>query len=167
MFWERGRGFKSRLPIFKRLAPSLLSVSKADRPELIRELRDDLDDVIAGARSSGRMAELLDHAEEALRELGGVNMQETHDTIRHARALVHLGRLDDALKQTRLAPRQVRRIRRVSTEFWRRSEAERKSQGLSERRLAVVSGLDPSTLCQARQRNSEPSRRAWSRWRAD
>jgi transcriptional regulator with XRE-family HTH domain len=47
----------------------------------------------------------------------------------------------------------------VSTEFWSWVEAERTSRGLSERRLAVVSGLDPSTLCQARQRNSEPSRK--------
>jgi hypothetical protein len=100
--WERPRPVR------------VVTTSKADRPELVRELRGDLDDVIAGARSSRRMAELLDHAEDALRELGelgGVDMQETYDTIRHARALVSLGRLDDAVKQTRLALRQVRRIR--------------------------------------------------------
>ena len=47
----------------------------------------------------------------------------------------------------------------MSTEFWSWVEAERTARGLSERRLAVVSGLDPSTVCQARQRNSEPSRK--------
>ncbi len=101
--WERPRPVR------------VVTSPQADRPALVLELIEYLNDVVRGERSSRRMAELLDRAESVLIEIGevtGAASPQIHDAIREARAQVSRGHLDRAARIAASAAKMVsRRLR--------------------------------------------------------